>query len=98
MNAKTHISEPDNAKWIDYGKEVSELLSSSTAESWTNELWTMFSGFMLAQNEMGRNENLSNTYFSFKELLGFFERVEVIRKRERQIRSFNQVGRMKNFG
>jgi hypothetical protein len=80
MNAKTHINEPDNAKWIAYGKEVSELLSSSTAESWTNELWTMFSGFMLAQNELGRNENLSNTYFSFKELLEFFEKVEGIRK------------------
>jgi len=82
MNTKTHINEPRDAKWIAYGKEVSELLSSSTAESWTNELWTMFSGFILAQNEMGRNENLSNTYFSFKELLGFFERVEGIRKRE----------------
>jgi hypothetical protein len=82
MNTKTHASELSDAKWIAYGKEVSSLLSSSTAESWTNELWTMFSGFMLAQTEMGRAENLSNTYFSFKELLEFFEKVEGIRKGE----------------
>lgn len=82
MNTKTHASDSPDAKFTAYGKEVSELLSSSTAESWTNALWTMFSGFMLAQNEMGRPQNLSNTYFSFKELLEFFERVEGIRKRE----------------
>jgi hypothetical protein len=34
---------------------------------------------MLAQNEMSRAENLSDTYFSFKELLEFFEKVEGIR-------------------
>ncbi|SKB61691.1 hypothetical protein [Dyadobacter psychrophilus] len=80
MNTEAHTNESPDSKWIAYGREVSALLSSSTAENWTNELWTMFSGFMLAQNEMGRSENLSNTYFSFKELLEFFERVEGIRK------------------
>ena len=82
METKTHVSESPDAKWIAYGKAVSDLLSSSTAESWNRELWTMFSGFMLAQNEMGRSENLSNTFFSFKELLEFFEKVEGIRKGE----------------
>jgi len=82
METKTHAGESFDAKWIAYGKAVSDLLSSSTAESWNRELWTMFSGFMLAQNEMGRSENLSNTYFSFKELLEFFEKVERIRKGE----------------
>ena len=80
MNTETHTSESPDPKWIAYGREVGALLSSSTAESWTSELWTMFSGFMLAQNEMGRSTNLSNTYFSFKELLEFFEKVEGIRK------------------
>ena len=80
MNPETHASESADSKWIAYGREVSSLLSSSTAESWTNELWTMFSGFMLAQNEMGRTTTLSNTYFSFKELLEFFAKVEEIRK------------------
>ncbi|WP_026630491.1 hypothetical protein [Dyadobacter alkalitolerans] len=79
MELKTHTSESPDAKWIAYGKAVSDLLSSSTAESWNRELWTMFSGFMLAQNEMGRSENLSDTYFSFKEMLEFFEKVERIR-------------------
>ncbi|MCF2491236.1 hypothetical protein [Dyadobacter sp. CY347] len=80
METITHTGVSPDAKWIAYGKAVNDLLSSSTAESWNRELWTMFSGFMLAQNEMGRSENLSNTYFSFKELLEFFERVERIRK------------------
>ncbi|MCE7067940.1 hypothetical protein [Dyadobacter sp. CY326] len=82
MNTETRANESLDSKLIGYGREVAALLSSSSAESWTSELWTMFSGFMLAQNEMGRTTNLSNTYFSFKELLEFFEKVEEIRKCE----------------
>jgi hypothetical protein len=80
MNTKTHSDESADSRLIAYGKEVGELLSSSSVQTWTNELWTMFSSFMIAQNETGHTPNLSNTYFSFKELLEFFEKVEVIRK------------------
>jgi len=79
---ETHSSESADLKLLAYGREVNALLSSSNAESWNRELWTMFSGFMLAQNEMGRSLNLCNTFFSFKELLEFFEKVERIRSGE----------------
>lgn len=82
MHTETHANENANWRLIAYGQEVNALLSSSSAESWNRELWTMFSGFMLAQNETGHTPNLSNTYFSFKELLEFFEKVERIRKGE----------------
>ncbi|KAA6440611.1 hypothetical protein FEM33_08500 [Dyadobacter flavalbus] len=82
MHTETHANEAADWKLIAYGREVSALLSSSNAESWNRELWTMFSGFMLAQSETGHTPNLSNTYFSFKELLEFFEKVERIRRGE----------------
>jgi len=82
MHTEIYANEAANLKLIAYGREVNALLSSSSAESWNRELWTMFSGFMLAQNETGRSSNLCNTYFSFKELLEFFEKVERIRRGE----------------
>ncbi|MCE6988290.1 hypothetical protein [Dyadobacter sp. CY323] len=97
MDTKTHLegltdaqsadTQSANAQTVDsrliaYGMEVGALLSSSTTATWTEELWTMFSGLMLAQNEMGHMPKLGNTYFSFKELLEFFEKVERIRRGE----------------
>lgn len=35
---------------------------------------------MIAQKELGYSPEISNTFFSFKDLLFFFERIEKIRK------------------
>jgi hypothetical protein len=80
MNTKTHIHESADSTLLAYGKEVGELLSNNPAESWSAELWTMFGGYIIALKDLGHAPNLSNTYFSFKELLEFFEKVERIRR------------------
>ena len=72
MNTKAHcIESPDSI----YAEQVKELLSASNAETWSNELWTMFDGYMIAQKELGFSPTLPNTYSSFRKLLFFFERV-----------------------
>ncbi|WP_353720703.1 hypothetical protein [Dyadobacter sp. 676] len=78
MTTLSNTESPDS-RLLAYGREVSTLLSSDSAESWVAELWTMFSGFMLAQKELGYSPEIANTFFTFKDLLGFFERVERIR-------------------
>lgn len=80
MNTKTHFNESPDSKLLAYGKEVAELLSSSSAQSWTEHLWTMFGGCIAAQKEFGYMPGLGDTFFSFKQLVDFFEHVEVIRK------------------
>jgi hypothetical protein len=39
----------------------------------------MFGGYVLALKELGHAPDLSNTFWSFKELVEFFEAVEAIR-------------------
>jgi len=65
-----------------YGREVGKLLSSSSAENWSDELWTMFTGYIISLKEQGHAPDLCDTYFSFKELVEFFENVERIRRGE----------------
>ncbi|MBO9614588.1 MAG: hypothetical protein J7619_17945 [Dyadobacter sp.] len=68
-----------DAQLLAYGKEVSELLNSESPEDWAVELWSMFGGFMIAQKELGFSSEISNTFFSFRDLLFFFEKIEKIR-------------------
>jgi hypothetical protein len=70
-----------DSRLLAYGVEVDELLSMNNTETWTNELWTMFSGYMLAQKELGYSPNISKIFFTFRDLLLFFENVEMIRNR-----------------
>ncbi|MEO6284717.1 MAG: hypothetical protein ABIN80_30495 [Dyadobacter sp.] len=79
MDTKTHLEETADAQFLAYGREVGSLLSNNSAESWKAELWTMFGGYIVALKDFGHAPELCNTYFSFKELLEFFEKVERIR-------------------
>ncbi|KAA6441530.1 hypothetical protein FEM33_02020 [Dyadobacter flavalbus] len=79
MKTHTNLSESQDSRLLAYGLEVKELLSMTNTETWTNELWTMFSGYMLAQNELGYSPSISKTFFTFRDLLLFFEKVEIIR-------------------
>ncbi|CAG5070019.1 hypothetical protein DYBT9623_02759 [Dyadobacter sp. CECT 9623] len=79
MDTRTHISEPSEAVLLAYGREVETLLSSSTPERWRMHVWDMFGGYILAQKDLGYTPELSNTFWSFKELVEFFEVVERVR-------------------
>ena len=76
MNTETHFNAPSDAVLLAYGREVHALLSSSTPERWKTYVWDMFGGYILAQRELGYTPELSNVFWSFKELVEFFEKVE----------------------
>ena len=79
MKTLSTTNESDNSTLLAYGKQVCELLNGETPEDWAAELWTMFGGFMIAQKELGYSPEISNTFFSFKDLLFFFEKLGKIR-------------------
>jgi len=76
MNTKTHAVKFSDATCMAYGQEVRELLSTSSPSVWADELWTIYTGYMLAQKELGYNPHIGETFCSFKELLFFFNRLE----------------------
>lgn len=82
MNTETHALAPSDTTLLAYGREVGKLLSSSSAENWRDELWTIFTGYIISLKEQGHAPELCDTYFSFKELLDFFGRVERIGRGE----------------
>ncbi len=82
MNTETHALAPSDPTLLAYGREVGKLLSSSSAESWSNELWTIFTGYIISLKEQGHAPELCDTYFSFKELIAFFAEVERIGRGE----------------
>lgn len=87
MNTETHALAPSDPTLLAYGREVGKLLSSSSAESWSNELWTIFTGYIISLKEQGHAPELCDTYFSFKELIAFFAEVERIGRGEGSIRA-----------
>lgn len=56
-----------------YGRKVQELLSSSDAASWVENLWDMYTGFTLFAQECGNDPKGHNRFVSFKELVFFFQ-------------------------
>ncbi|MGN7886717.1 hypothetical protein [Dyadobacter sp. 22481] len=82
MNTETHVFAPSDPTLLAYGREVGKLLSSSSAETWSKELWTIFTGYIISLKEQGHAPELCDTYFSFKELIAFFENVERIGRGE----------------
>ena len=82
MITETHPIECTDAMLLAYGREVGKLLSSSSPESWRDELWTIFTGYIISLKEQGHAPDLCDTYFSFKELIAFFENVERIGRGE----------------
>lgn len=79
MTTSTTTFESSDSRLLAYGREVNALLSSESADAMADELWTMFSGYMLAQKELGHSPEIANTFFTFKDLLLFFEKIERIR-------------------
>ncbi|MCE6992029.1 hypothetical protein [Dyadobacter sp. CY323] len=75
MQTQPNSDESPDSKHLAYGREVAELLSQSSASTWTNDLWDIYSGYMVAQREMGHNLRAADIFASFKELVFFFQKV-----------------------
>lgn len=83
MNALSTTTGFEDPVCMAYGREVKALLNVSDPGSWTEDLWTIYTGFhagprRLAQKELGYDPRIADTFCSFKELLFFFERVKEI--------------------
>ena len=63
-----------------YGRKVQELLSSSDAATWVNDLWDMYTGFTLFAQESGTDPRGHNRFVSFKQLVFFFQEVGEMKK------------------
>jgi hypothetical protein len=76
MQTQLNSDEFPDSRHLAYGREVAELLSQSNATTWINDLWDIYSGYMVAQRELGYNPRASDIFTSFKELVFFFQRVQ----------------------
>ncbi|MEO6282267.1 MAG: hypothetical protein ABIN80_01035 [Dyadobacter sp.] len=79
MQTLPNSDESPDSQHLAYGREVADLLSQCPAASWVNDLWDIYTGYMLAQKEMGYNHRAADIFTSFKELVFFFQRVEGVK-------------------
>lgn len=56
-----------------YGEKVKELLSASSPDTWCDHLWALYGGYIIAQRELGYSPDAPNVYWSFHDLLFFFQ-------------------------
>ncbi|WP_215232729.1 hypothetical protein [Dyadobacter linearis] len=59
-----------------YGQMVNELLSASSADTWCEHLWAMYGGYVIAQRELGYGPDAPNVFWSFRDLLFFFQELK----------------------
>jgi hypothetical protein len=48
---------------------------------WAEDLWTIYTGFMVEQGELGHNPRASDLFCTFRELVFFFQKLENERRR-----------------
>ena len=75
MNKQTHFESPDSIT-LAYGEQVKELLAMNAPTEWVEDLWTIYTGFMIAQGELGHNPRASDLFCTFRELVFFFQKLE----------------------
>lgn len=74
-NKQTHFESPDSPT-LAYAAHVKELLSMNAPEEWIEDLWTIYTGFMISQSELGHNPKASDLFCTFRELVFFFQKLE----------------------
>ena len=84
MKASTTTSASEDAICLAYGRGVKELLSQSTASEWIEDLWIIYSDHMAFQKEAGCNPRIGEIFLSFRELVFFFQKLEIRRMEERE--------------
>lgn len=74
-NKLTEIESPDSAT-LAYGEHVKALLTMNAPAEWVEDLWTIYTGYMIAQTELGHNPRASDLFCTFRELVFFFQKIE----------------------
>ncbi|MPR32390.1 hypothetical protein [Salmonirosea aquatica] len=67
---------------IAYGQLVDNLLQQQNPHAWQNDLWAIFTGFMVNQANEGNNPKLSDLFATFRDLHSFFEELKAIQARK----------------
>jgi hypothetical protein len=75
QNKQTPIESPDSPT-LAYAERVKELLTMNAPAEWIEDLWTIYTGFMVAQSELGHNPRASDLFCTFRELVFFFQKLE----------------------
>ncbi|MDR6806078.1 hypothetical protein J2Y45_003270 [Dyadobacter sp. BE34] len=75
MNQQT-LSESPDSPTLSYADHVKALLSMNAPADWIEDLWTIYTGFMIAQGELGHNPRASDLFCTFRELILFFQKLE----------------------
>ena len=65
-----------------YGELVTGLLNQQEAQSWQNDLWTIFNGYMCNHANEGNNPKIHDLFCTFRDLHQFFEGIKAIEARK----------------
>jgi len=72
-------AESQDLRYLAFGREVAELLTQSSPSNWIDDLWDIYTGYMIAQRELGYDPRAADIFTSFKELVFFFQGVEGVK-------------------
>lgn len=59
-----------------YVEHIKTLLTMNDPAEWVEDLWTIYTGFMVAQGKLGHNPRASDLFCTFRELVFFFQKLE----------------------
>ena len=84
MTSLSSNKTSEDAICLAYGRGVKDLLSQSSATEWIEDLWIIYSDHMAFQKEAGCNPRIGEIFLSFRELVFFFQKLEIGNKEERK--------------
>lgn len=70
---------PDSSRLAHYGRLVQDLLSQTSSEHWVDDLWSIYSGYIVFEKEAGYNPRSTEIFETFRELVFFFQKAEKLR-------------------
>lgn len=71
--------ESQDSATLAYGEHVKALLTMNAPAEWIEDIWTIYTGFMISQGELGHNPRASDLFCTFRELVFFFQKLDVPR-------------------
>jgi hypothetical protein len=80
MYTPTNGESPDSRRLANYGQLVQDLLSQTGAENWIDDLWSIYSGYMVFEKGAGYNPRCAETFETFKGLVFFFQEIAKMKK------------------
>jgi hypothetical protein len=74
-NKQTLPKSLDSAT-LAYAEHVKTLLSMNAPAEWVEDLWTIYTGYMVAHGELGHNPRASDMFCTFRELVFFSQKLD----------------------